>query len=94
MLEAAHIKPYSVAQRHEISNGLLMRSDLHRLFDQGYMTVDPQERRVVVSGRIREEFENGKDYYKLEGQVVREPSQALARPTFENLEFHAYNVFH
>ena len=94
VLEAAHIKPYSVVQRHEISNGLLMRSDLHRLFDQGYMTVDPQERRVVVSGRIREEFENGKDYYKLEGQVVREPSQAWARPTSENLEFHAYNVFH
>lgn len=47
-----------------------------------------------MSGRIREEFENGKDYYKLEGQVVREPSQAWARPTSENLEFHAYNVFH
>ena len=41
VLEAAHIKPYSVVQRHEISNGLLMRSDLHRLFDEGYMTVDP-----------------------------------------------------
>lgn len=35
VLEAAHIKPYSVVQRHEISNGLLMRSDLHRLFDDG-----------------------------------------------------------
>ena len=37
VLDAAHIKPYSVAQRHEISNGLLMRSDLHRLFDDGYL---------------------------------------------------------
>ena len=36
VLEAAHIKPYSVVQRHEISNGPLMRSDLHRLFDEGY----------------------------------------------------------
>jgi putative restriction endonuclease len=67
VLEAAHIKPYAVVQRHEISNGLLMRSDLHRLFDEGYMTVDPRDRRIVVSKRIREEFENGKDYYKFEG---------------------------
>jgi putative restriction endonuclease len=93
VLEAAHITPYAVVQRHEIWNGLLMRSDLHRLFDGGYMTVDPRERRVVVSKRIREEFENGKDYYKLEGQLVREPNQVWARPTVENLEFHAYHVF-
>ena len=93
VLEAAHLKPYSVVQRHEISNGLLLRSDLHRLFDEGYMTVDPGDRRVVVSKRIREEFDNGKEYYKLEGQPVREPNQLWARPSPENLEFHAYQVF-
>jgi putative restriction endonuclease len=93
VLEAAHLKPYALVQRHEISNGLLMRSDLHRLFDEGYMTIDPGERRIVVSKRIREEFENGKDYYKLEGQPVREPNQLWARPTVENLEFHACQIF-
>ena len=36
VLDTAHIMPYSVCQRHELSNGLLMRSDLHRLFDGGY----------------------------------------------------------
>jgi putative restriction endonuclease len=93
VLEAAHIKPYPVVQRHEISNGILMRSDLHRLFDEGYRTLDPGDRRVVVGKRIREEFEDCKDYYKLEGQLVREPSPVWARPTAENLEFHAYTVF-
>jgi len=93
VLDAAHIKPYSVVQRHEISNGLLMRSDLHRLFDEGYITIDPSDRRIVVSRRIKEEFENGRDYYKLEGQVIREPSEAWARPQSDNLEFHAYNIF-
>lgn len=93
VLDAAHIKPYSLIQRHEISNGLLLRSDLHRLFDEGYMTLDPNSRTVVVSNRIRQEFTNGKDYYKLEGQVVTEPIELWARPTIENLEFHAYNVF-
>ena len=31
------------------------------------MTLNPGDRRIVVSKCIREEFENGKDYYKLEG---------------------------
>jgi putative restriction endonuclease len=93
VLEAAHIKPYSLVQRHELSNGLLLRSDIHKLFDEGYMTVDPKDRRIVVSKRIKEEFENGKDYYKLEGQLLREPNDAWARPLAGNLEFHAYNVF-
>jgi putative restriction endonuclease len=92
-LEAGHIKPYSLVQRHEVSNGLLLRSDLHRLFDGGYLTIDPSNRQVVVSDRIREEFQNGKEYYKLEGQVIREPDQAWARPSSENLEYHACEVF-
>jgi len=93
VLEAGHIKPYSLVKPHELSTGLMMRSDLHRLFDEGYLTVDPKDRCVVVSKRIREEFENGKDYYKLEGQVLREPNEVWAKPLAENLEFHAYSVF-
>jgi len=93
VLDAAHITPYSVSKRHELSNGLLMRSDLHRLFDGGYLTVDPSERKVVVSNRIRQEFENGKEYYRLEGQVIREPRDLKMRPLSENLEYHAHNVF-
>lgn len=93
VLEAAHIKPYSLVQRHEISNGLLLRSDLHRLFDEGYMTLNPPDRRILVSKRIKEEFNNGRDYYKLEGLAVREPREIWARPTTENLEFHASHVF-
>lgn len=93
VLDAVHIKPYALVQQHEVSNGLLLRSDLHRLFDEGYLTVDPSKRKVLVSKRIREEFENGREYYKLEGQVIREPIVRWARPSPENLEYHAYNLF-
>jgi putative restriction endonuclease len=93
VLDAAHIKPYPIVQRHEISNGLLMRSDLHRLFDGGYLTVDPKDRKILVSKRIKEEFENGREYYGLEGRIIREPLEAWTRPSQENLEFHAHNVF-
>jgi putative restriction endonuclease len=54
--------------------------------------VDPAERRVVVSNRIRQEFENGKEYYRLEGQMIREPRDLKMRPLSGNLEYHAYNV--
>lgn len=36
-LEAAHIRPYTEEGPRVISNGLLLRSDLHTLFDRGYM---------------------------------------------------------
>ena len=93
VLDAAHIKPYSLLQRHEVSNGILMRSDLHRLFDDGYITIDPTDRKVLVSPRIREEFDNGKEYYRLHGQTIREPASAAFRPLEDNLDYHAYNVF-
>lgn len=93
VLDAAHIKPYAVLQRHEVSNGILMRSDLHRLFDDGYITINPMDRRIQVSKRIREEFDNGKEYYKLRGERIREPAQAIYRPHSDNLDFHAYSVF-
>ena len=93
VLDAAHIKPYEIVQKHEVWNGLLMRSDLHRLFDDGYLSVDPNTRRIHVSRRIRDEFENGKDYYRLEGTELREPNVTWARPNAENLEFHYNAVF-
>ncbi len=93
VLDTAHIMPFSVCQRHELSNGILMRSDLHRLFDGGYITIDPTDRKIVVSRRIREEFENGKEYYRLEGQSIREPGDPSFRPLTENIEYHAYNSF-
>jgi putative restriction endonuclease len=52
-LDAAHIKPYSESGQHEVNNGILLRRDLHALFDQGYVTISPLMR-LEVSRRIRE----------------------------------------
>jgi hypothetical protein len=41
--------------------------------DLGYVTVDPGDRRIVISGRIREEFENGRDYYQLQDRLFGSP---------------------
>ncbi|HKS06352.1 MAG TPA: HNH endonuclease signature motif containing protein, partial [Gemmatimonadaceae bacterium] len=39
VLEAAHIRPVHLGGLHEVTNGLLLRSDVHTLFDRGYVTV-------------------------------------------------------
>lgn len=66
VLEAAHIQPYSESGPHDPANGLLLRSDFHKLFDIGLVTVTP-DHRIEVSPRIREEWFNGKAYYRLHG---------------------------
>jgi HNH endonuclease len=93
VLDAAHIKPYGSNGTHRVSNGLLLRKDLHRLFDDGYVTVSP-DYRVLVSGRIKEEFENGREYYQHHGQVLKVvPGDLQERPSPEFLEWHNNEVF-
>lgn len=92
VLDAAHIKPYSELGEHKVSNGILLRKDLHVLFDKGYVTITP-DLTVEVSKRIREEFENGKDYYKYAGQPLRPPTNWLDRPSVEYLAWHNEAVF-
>ena len=65
-LDAAHIRPVADDGPYSVNNGLLLRADIHRLFDQGYVTVTP-DHRVEVSRRLREEFENGRSYYPYQG---------------------------
>lgn len=93
VLEAAHIRPYSVGGEHSLKNGLLLRIDLHRLFDSGYMTIDPDDKKILVSRRLKEEFDNGEEYYPLHGRIPVFPSESLYAPSRENLLYHAEKVF-
>jgi putative restriction endonuclease len=93
VLEAAHIKPYSEEGPHEVQNGLLLRSDLHILYDQGYLGVD-QDLKVRVSPKIREEFENGRDYYVHQGCPLKIlPEKIADQPSRDYLEWHLKERF-
>lgn len=74
-LEAAHIRPYGDGGAHVAQNGLLLRRDIHSLFDAGYVTITP-DLKFEVSRRIREEFDNGKHYEALHGLKIDAPSDA------------------
>jgi putative restriction endonuclease len=91
-LEAAHIRPYGDGGAHEARNGLLLRRDIHSLFDAGYVTVTP-DMRFEVSRRIREEFKNGKHYYALNGHKIEPPSEIGQQPDPDALTWHNENSF-
>lgn len=93
VLESAHIKPYARSGPHSIDNGLLLRSDLHKLFDLGYITVSG-DMHIEVSKRIKEEFENGRNYYALQGQsLISMPNEPMYRPAREYLDWHNEKIF-
>jgi putative restriction endonuclease len=93
VLEAAHIKPFAQSGPNRVNNGLLLRSDLHILFDRGYMTIT-DSMNVEVSRRIKEEFENGRDYYAMHGKpLIVIPSAAIERPAGDYIAWHNENIF-
>ena len=91
-LDAAHIRPFSEIKQHRLDNGLLLRKDLHALFDRGYVTVTPKLH-IEVSKRIKEEFENGREYYRLHGQEMRPPAARHMHPSSNSLAWHNENIF-
>lgn len=93
VLEAAHIKPYSLSGPNRTNNGILLRSDMHILFDQGYLAVI-DDLKLEVSRRIREEYENGREYYAYHGKgLYNLPVHLSERPSTEFIRWHQQNVF-
>jgi putative restriction endonuclease len=93
VLEAAHIKPYALQGPHRVTNGMLLRSDLHKLFDLGYITVTP-DLKLEVSPRLKTEWKNGREYYAHHGQPLRvHPADLASRPSREFLSWHNENRF-
>lgn len=91
-LDAAHIRPFADGGQHEASNGILLRRDIHSLFDLGYVTVSPGLI-FEVSKKIREEYENGRHYYALHGTRIALPEDVTRHPEKSALIWHNENRF-
>lgn len=92
VLEAAHILPVERGGQHRRDNGLLLRSDVHTLFDRGYLGVT-EGYRLRVSPALRNEFGNGDWFYSHEGMTVALPDDRRDRPNRDFLEWHNEEVF-
>lgn len=91
-LDAAHIRPYAEGGSHDPSNGVLLRRDIHSLFDLGYVTITP-EYKFEVSRKIKEEYENGRHYYAMNGAEISLPQNPQWRPDHRALVWHNENRF-
>jgi putative restriction endonuclease len=92
VLQAAHIRLVTAGGEHRLDNGLLLRSDIHTLFDRGYLGVDPKFR-LRVSPRLRADFSNGDQLYAQAGQLIELPERRADRPSREFLQWHLDEIF-
>jgi len=94
VLDAAHIEPYRGPQSNHVQNGLLLTKEFHALFDAGYLTVTPEEHRVLVSPRLYKDWNNGRRFRPYDGQPLDHlPARPELRPSAEVLDWHRRTVF-
>ncbi|MFS0703411.1 HNH endonuclease [Cellulomonas sp. 179-A 9B4 NHS] len=58
VLDAAHLYSYAERPEHQDDGGLLLRADVHRLFDRLLLTIDPVHWRAEVAPVLRERHEH------------------------------------
>ncbi|MGO4469968.1 HNH endonuclease, partial [Pseudoduganella sp. RAF53_2] len=82
-LEAAHIYGYMGEETNVVENGLLLRADIHTLYDLGLIAIDPASMTVVISPKLQ-----ATTYSTLGGAPVRLPVQMPDRPSRVAIEMH------
>lgn len=83
VLDAAHIVPYCGELTNHVQNGLLLRTDLHTLFDLGLIAVDPSAIAIIVSPKLA-----GTEYATFDGTPLSVPEKVVQRPSMAALEHH------
>jgi predicted restriction endonuclease len=83
LLEAAHIVPYQGPQTNHVQNGLLLRSDIHTLFDCGLIAIESTSKKLILSSRLTQS-----SYRNLAGRKIRIPKEPEQVPNKEALKKH------
>jgi putative restriction endonuclease len=88
-LQAAHIQPYVDAESNHLSNGLLLRADMHALFDLGLLSLT-DDHCVRVSNKL-----HGRDSVieSLHGIKTNLSNTIGLQPSTAAIEFHSREVF-
>lgn len=83
-LQAAHIDPYRGRKSQTVVNGILLRSDIHLLYDAYMLSVEPESKKVVLGDALL----SSEEYRKLKGHIINEPKALSCRPDENLLEIH------
>lgn len=81
VLEAAHIYPYRGPDTNKVTNGLLLRADVHTLFDCHLLTIDSATMTVLVAPHLRDS-----EYGEFHGRRLRVPERPAQQPSTEALD--------
>jgi len=92
-LEVAHIRPPAQGGLHRVDNGLLLRSDLRRLFDRGYLTLT-DDYQIRASRLLSRDYAGSDVYLTLDGASITTPETLEHRPRPAFLDWHRRRVFH
>ncbi|HEL3785099.1 TPA: HNH endonuclease [Stenotrophomonas maltophilia] len=82
-LEAAHIQPYTGLKSNDVRNGLLLRTDVHTLFDLYLLTVNPDSLRIAVAPALQQST-----YFELDGRQLSIPMPSELSARQESLNWH------
>lgn len=82
VLEASHIQDYKNDNSNHHQNGLLLRADLHKLFDVGLVRID-EDYTVIVDDRVTSEY-----YRRYNGICLRLPKDNENYPSKDALRDH------
>jgi hypothetical protein len=82
-LEAAHIIPYLGPDTDHVSNGLVLRADIHTLFDLGALAIDTASMTVLIAPTLL-----STSYAELAGAPLRRPDDASCKPNSAALDLH------
>ncbi len=88
LLEAAHILPYKGNSTNHVQNGILLRADIHLLFDLGLVAIEPNSKKVMVSQMLY-----GSEYWVYQNSVISLPMDTRQHPSKEALEIHRSSQF-
>lgn len=88
VLEAAHIIPYKGENTNHVQNGILFRSDIHTLFDLGFLGINPTTLKTVVHDSLSDSI-----YGQYIGKQIFLPVNKSERPSEKALEYHFDNAF-
>ncbi|WP_322153503.1 HNH endonuclease [Paratractidigestivibacter sp.] len=83
VLQAAHIKPYRGKHSQIVNNGILLRADMHLLFDAHLISINPDNMKVQLSGRLA-----GSNYRDYLGRSISLPLNSDEAPSIELIGNH------
>ena len=89
VLQAAHIQPYVNEDSNHVQNGLCLRADVHALFDEGLLALNP-DYSIIVSERVAAA---SKRYRQLNDRSLRLPSDPNSYPSKAAIDYHRADIF-